>query len=60
MRNVFDGGRYITWGRRGIAAGNREFFGPLEIARADRRGPFGAQKNQQESVRCIKGGSGLN
>ncbi len=30
-------------------AGNQEFFGPLEMARADRRVPFGAQKNQINS-----------
>ncbi len=50
----------------GGGTGNREFFGPLEMARSDRWVPIGAQKtphpelirNHQQSVRCIKGRSG--
>ncbi len=53
----------------GLALGIESFLGPFEMARADRRVPFGPQKtryssitqfirNQQQSVRCIKGRSG--
>ncbi len=42
--------RFWTWADRlrgevggGVGAGNREFCGPCEIARADRRVQFGAQ-----------------
>ncbi len=37
VRKVFDAGRYFMWGGgNGVAAGNLEFCGPCEIARADR------------------------
>ncbi len=30
----------------GVGTGNREFFGPFEMAQADRRMPFGAQESR--------------
>jgi hypothetical protein len=68
MIYVFAAGRYITWASgRGLDHGNGEFLGPVKWHRADGRVPFGAQKtphpelirNQQQTVRCIKGRSGI-
>jgi hypothetical protein len=50
----------------GWALEMESFLGPVKWHRADRRVPFGAQKaphpelirNQQQTVRCIKGRSG--
>jgi hypothetical protein len=45
VRNVFDAGRYIIRASgRGLGPGNWEFLGPVNLHRADRRVPFGAQK----------------
>ncbi len=47
-RNVFDAGRWITWGRwgGGLALEIKSFVGLCEIARADRRVLFGAHKTR--------------
>ncbi len=47
-----------------LAVGIESFLGPFEMVRANRPAPFGYSsitqfiRNQQQSLRCIKGGSG--
>jgi hypothetical protein len=61
-------GEIVGGGGGGLALEISSFVGPCEMARADRPVPFGAHlqyssitqlnRNQQQSVTCIKGGSG--
>ncbi len=60
MHNIVDACITLTWASgKGLGPENREFFGPCESHRADRRMPFGAQKlkvvlcNVQEPTRAI-------
>jgi hypothetical protein len=47
VRNAFDAGSIRYMGKwEGVVPGNREFFGPCEMASTDRRVPFGAQKTR--------------